>query len=280
MESATARTKVFCFFFAKKTALLLSNRVPALDGLRGLLALYVAFYHATDTSQYAYWLQKLSHLAVAAFFVLSGWVLTRSWDGRYGVFLVRRFIRLWPTFALGMVVGIWVMHLALPPSRLLWYPMASPWSGAETDRPAWSLFVEAWAMPFMPLFVWASRRAVRAAGLAALIFWIGMAWDLQVLYGLLFLLGACLSNVTWRSRLLEAPAAQFLGRISYSLYLSHWLVIRAIGPYAAALAIIPVAWVVWKGVEEPSIRLSRKAGLLFEKKEAKNFCPLSLRQHG
>jgi peptidoglycan/LPS O-acetylase OafA/YrhL len=240
------------------------TRVPALDGLRGCLAAYVAFYHTAEPCPGDYPLQKLAQLAVVIFFVLSGWVLTRGWDGRFGVFLVRRFVRLWPTFAFGMLAGCVVMHMTMPPSRLLWFPMASPYAGAETDRPAWSLFVEAWAMPFMPLFVWSGRRAWRGIVLAVGVFFIAMLWRLEVLWAEFFVLGACLSRVTWRNRWLESAPAQWLGKVSYSLYLTHWLVVQAcehaVGPWGrlpAALLIPPVAWLTWRWIEAPSISLSR-----------------------
>ena len=241
--------------------------MPALDGLRGCLALYVAFYHLADTSPYAFPMQKLAQLAVLIFFVLSGCVLTRGWDGRFGVFLVRRFVRLWPCFALALLAGCVVTGLAIKPSQLLWYPMASPYAGAETDRPAWSLFVEAWAMPAMPLFVWASRRAVRAVVVGVGLFLLGMVWRLEVLYGLFFLAGACLSGTNMRAAMLETPWAQWLGKVSYSLYLSHWLVVqgagRVFGPCGRAgalFAILPVAWLMWRWVEAPSIVWSRAIG--------------------
>ncbi|HEY4226215.1 MAG TPA: acyltransferase family protein [Pseudolysinimonas sp.] len=67
--------------------------------------------------------------------------------------------------------------------------------------------------------------------------------------------------------LLGTPPAQFLGRISYSLYLVHWpiliLAASAVGPYAAlpdwappllALGAVPVAWLLNRLVEEPARR--------------------------
>ena len=73
-------------------------RVAAVDGLRGLLAVVVLAWHVAAPFGLA-WLLPAANLAVATFFVLSGYVLTRGWDGRYGVFLIRRFLRLWPVYA-------------------------------------------------------------------------------------------------------------------------------------------------------------------------------------
>ncbi len=62
----------------------MTRRLPALDGLRGCLALLVVVYHATDPCPITHQLMLASRAAVAAFFVLSGWVLVRGWDERYG----------------------------------------------------------------------------------------------------------------------------------------------------------------------------------------------------
>jgi len=79
-----------------------------------------------------------------------------------------------------------------------------------------------------------------------------------------FLAGACLSHWRFRISFLESVVPQWLGKVSYSLYLTHWLVFvmahRYLGP-TGALAAIPLAlaigWLVWRGIELPSIWASQ-----------------------
>lgn len=62
---------------------------------------------------------------------------------------------------------------------------------------------------------------------------------------------------------------QWLGKISYSLYLTHWIVIRACGewlPAWASIVSLPLAivvgYLVWRTIETRSIALSHMAGQL------------------
>jgi peptidoglycan/LPS O-acetylase OafA/YrhL len=67
------------------------------------------------------------------------------------------------------------------------------------------------------------------------------------------------------ARILSIPPAQFLGKISYSLYLVHWPLqvipqeaagignaLPLWGTLALGVAAVPLAWLSWKYVEEPS----------------------------
>lgn len=85
------------------------RRIPELEGLRGLLSWWVVVCHALQQAGYnaaglGRGLRILVHgdYAVDVFIVLSGFVIHKLWlDARepYGVFLVRRFLRLWPAYA-------------------------------------------------------------------------------------------------------------------------------------------------------------------------------------
>ena len=234
-------------------------RLPALDGLRGLLALVVVLWHATEPLKSTA-LMIPANLAVCGFFVLSGYVLTRGWDGRYAEFLARRFLRLWPAYALCLTLAYVVAGQAPRWSLYLWWPVVSP----AVDPPIWSLCVEACAMPFMPLFVAAGRGrpVVLAAALAASALAMAAHWRLG--YAGFFVLGAFLSRWAWRDRFLESPLPQALGHISYSLYLSHWILMAAAralcGPWGALYATplaFPLAYLLWRLVEAPSIAASR-----------------------
>jgi peptidoglycan/LPS O-acetylase OafA/YrhL len=117
----------------------------------------------------------------------------------------------------------------------------------------------------MPLIAWSARGSnLRTYAAGAGFMLAGLAYP-PLLFGTLFVIGARLPGQKARSRFLENPLSQWLGKVSYSLYLSHWLVIKlccqlfglpgvALGTALAA----PVAWLVWRTVEKPSIDLSRR----------------------
>ena len=76
------------------------NRIPALDGLRGALALVVVLNHVLVVGWHNYAIDAAGHAAVLVFFWMSGLVLTRAWDGEFRAFLIRRTIRLAPVYVL------------------------------------------------------------------------------------------------------------------------------------------------------------------------------------
>lgn len=90
-------------------------RVPELDGLRALLAWWVVVYHiggptftgAIDVEFGPLRLLSQGFLAVKVFMILSGFVifflLDRAHES-YGVFAMRRFLRLYPVYAVCFVV--------------------------------------------------------------------------------------------------------------------------------------------------------------------------------
>src|SRR5271156_4044751 len=129
-----------------------SERLPAVDGLRGLLACVVMTWHATDPLRLDL-LRVPADLAVCGFFVLSGYVLTRGWGAPLPEFLLRRFVRLWPPYAFCLTAAYVVAGVLPRWSMYAWWPVVSP----AVDPPIWSLCVEACAMPFMPLFIWLAR---------------------------------------------------------------------------------------------------------------------------
>src|ERR1700749_2828160 len=94
-------------------------RVAAVDGLRGLMACVVLAWHVVTPFRIA-WMLWAANLAVAAFFVISGYALTPAWDGRMGVFAVRRVSRLWPVFALCLLAGYLVAGVQPVWSEFLW----------------------------------------------------------------------------------------------------------------------------------------------------------------
>jgi len=244
------------------------TRIPAIDGLRGLLALVVLGHHFIVRFGGA-WLFKPSDLAVVGFFTLSGYVLTRSWDGRFGVFLARRFLRLWPVYALCLAVGYAIAGVPPVVSQFFWFPVLTANAKPEIDPPIWSLCIEAWAMLFMPFFVWAGTGKPWRAVVGLVATYAAGYLYLKLNFGLFFIAGAFLSRWEFRERFLESAIPQWLGRISYSLYLSHWLVFALawrlfgeIGLIASVPVAFAVGWLVWRFVEKPSIRLSRRVDAL------------------
>lgn len=146
-----------------------------LDGLRGVAALLVIWYHIFEGFATSPVDQMFNHgyLAVDFFFILSGFVIGYAYDDRWkgrmtvGGFFRRRLIRLHPMLVMGVVLGAatyaiqgcvqwdgtrvagWAVALALLLNLLL--VPALPGSAAEVrgngemfplNGPSWSLFFE------------------------------------------------------------------------------------------------------------------------------------------
>ena len=159
----------------------------ALDGLRGIAALFVVLLHVTAPFGLAAAIPH-AQLAVDFFFLLSGFVITHAYEGRLlsGMSLASfariRLARLYPLYLLGLLIGITVYaaktilvdraplggNVALAAaSNLLMLPTVAitqrGWNDIMPfDTPAWSLFFEllinavyAAALPAL------SRRALR-----------------------------------------------------------------------------------------------------------------------
>ena len=80
-----------------------------------------------------------------AFFAMSGYVLARGWDGDFLAFLAKRFVRLWPLFALCFAVGASVRHMTPAWTYFFWYPFVYDFEKSPVllaDSPMWSQFVE------------------------------------------------------------------------------------------------------------------------------------------
>lgn len=83
-----------------------------LDGLRGVAAIMVVWFHIFEAYATSHVDQKINHgyLAVDFFFILSGFVIGYAYDDRWKTmtikdFLKRRVIRLHPMVVLGAVIG-------------------------------------------------------------------------------------------------------------------------------------------------------------------------------
>lgn len=236
-------------------------RNRSIDGLRGLLAVFVVIAHLSIPAVGGA-LAVFALASVMVFFIMSGYVLARAWDDDFPAFLARRAVRLWPTFAVCMAISGVVAGTMPSVGEFFWLHIAPP----DANPPGWSMAIEIRAMLFMPVMVWCGRvsewrMALGLIGVFMAVWWV----DRMAVSGICFLLGARLAPFEFRVGWMERPALQWLGRISYSLYLSHWpllMAAKAIGGgdwamWAVAPLTIPAAWPVWWCIERPSIALSR-----------------------
>ena len=109
----------------------MTGRLRALDGLRGLLALYILFAHTTPflrlpaSADSAAWFLSHGRGAVEMFFVLSGMVIMRSLDTgvsrvRAGQFLLARAGRLLPVYAVALAAAVAALSYGNPFVALPW----------------------------------------------------------------------------------------------------------------------------------------------------------------
>ena len=180
------------------------SRLHELDGLRGLLALYVVLYHLaaplTQPGMALAWLRPLldpAWFAVDMFFVMSGFVMAHVYGAVFAQpvrsatlrrFFVARLARLYPVhlFALAlMAVGIVpFIHgtpaFTDPDGRFAWtaavaslFMLHGPWLDHRSwNYPAWSISAEWHAYLLFPLLAhWLGRWSARwqSAGPMALI---------------------------------------------------------------------------------------------------------------
>ncbi|WP_330899907.1 acyltransferase [Sphingobium sp.] len=98
-----------------------SQRLPHLDGLRGMAAMAVLFYHVQNLFRLTFGFER-GYLFVDVFFMLSGFVLSLAWAGSAGhssavLLLKARLHRLWPTIAAASILGA-VIHAILGDSHV------------------------------------------------------------------------------------------------------------------------------------------------------------------
>lgn len=154
------------------------GRLNNLDGLRGVAALGVLGMHATHLLG---WRDPLPHayLAVDFFFLLSGYIMGRTYQERLdrgGVseFARARVIRLWPLLLLGTSFGACAAIvlgnvIGLPLSGLLGALCIPSLTGAALfalNGPQWSLFLEICANAGHAALGWRARRGVLAVAVA------------------------------------------------------------------------------------------------------------------
>src|SRR5271154_389116 len=102
--------------------------------MRGIAALSVMIFHYTINNDMLTWPKNTffidAYLAVDFFFILSGFVISHSYGDRVYVtmtakqYLIRRFIRLYPLFILGLLLGTPVLYV-LATYSIPTYPIRS-----------------------------------------------------------------------------------------------------------------------------------------------------------
>jgi peptidoglycan/LPS O-acetylase OafA/YrhL len=166
--------------------------IPALTGLRGAAALWVAAYHlllpAGFVTGAAAAILGRGYLAVDLFFVLSGFVMALTYGPLFrpgfdrqvvAGFLLRRLARLYPLY--GLIVGFRFAYTAL---RYGGFDLPRPWIAAPLVQPAWDIPV--------------NLLMVQAWGLAGSS--LGTAWSISTEWGAYFLFPGLAALVLWRGR--------------------------------------------------------------------------------
>ena len=197
-----------------------------LDGLRGVAALLVVFYHIFEGLSFAEGgtlITTINHgyLAVDFFFILSGFVIGYAYDDRLGKtmtlgnFFKRRLIRLHPMIIMGAVLGVvfyclqgcvkWDgTHVATSMIMLtllcaLFFIPATPGAGYDIrgngemfplNGPSWSLFFEYIGNILYAVFI--HRLSNKALTALVFLLGIGLAW-----FALFDVAGYCMIGVGW-----------------------------------------------------------------------------------
>lgn len=175
-----------------------------LDGLRGVAALMVVWFHIFEAYATSHLDQKINHgyLAVDFFFILSGFVIGYAYDDRWGKmttweFFKRRLIRLHPMVVMGALIGAVMFYTqgcevwdvtkisvgALLFATLINMLMIPATIGSEVrgvgemyplNGPSWSLLFEYIGNILYALFI--RRLPTRALALLVGVAGCGLAW--------------------------------------------------------------------------------------------------------
>src|SRR5215831_13548775 len=254
--------------------------LEALTGVRFLAAFYVVLFHTLpflkshfDLSAGARQFVSNGNLAVAFFYLLSGFILAYTYEGKienlrdYTRYLRARFARIYPVYLLALLLAL-PFQLKTPVAAKLavlfmvqaWNP-ANPGLAGAWNYPAWSLSVEAFFYVTFPLFLLAmSAWSVRTLRLmtGALLFvsvalhtptevlgvWNGVTYGLRIPLPVLrlpeFLVGIALGLLLLRSR--PRPWHSYLFYLAAAV--TVLLLCLAIGNWVS-LVMIPAAFMLY-----------------------------------
>jgi peptidoglycan/LPS O-acetylase OafA/YrhL len=164
------------------------TRLVGLDALRGMAALFVTLLHLDGLYEVPSYFEH-ADLMVDFFFMLSGYIMARTYEGRLGHgldavhFFNLRFRRLWPPLAVGVAIGaalrlgtgypmldvviLLMFGLLLLPNQVLAY---DPF---DLNPPQWSVTLELVANVLHASFLWrvGLRALLGVALLSGLIMW-------------------------------------------------------------------------------------------------------------
>jgi peptidoglycan/LPS O-acetylase OafA/YrhL len=245
--------------------------IKEFDGLRGALAFWVFAFHAVAIA--GLWEELPGTVAalldgwqaVNVFIILSGFVITslllNAREG-YGVFITRRFLRLWPTFAVCIFAALAVQALGLMPvqgeqlvthifvhATMLHSAMPEwllPGSTGAILNPAWSISLEWQFYLLAPIVVQASKalafRLVAASVFAFILYRIvspmggGFPWASL----------PCSAHLFWIGIVSAVAYKELLDR---KTYMSNWPGICSLGAFFASAILLPgtsnVAILIW-----------------------------------
>ncbi len=190
------------------------RRLECLDGLRGLLAIYVLVSHMAAFTVLPAWITaSFAHggAAVDLFFVLSGMVILRSLES-FGYdrsrFLLARAARIMPAFLVVFALAVAVQPL---PTALPWMPWVGP---DNPGRAVWSTgWPTRWAAEIGAHLTMIHGLLPDAALPGAWISFLGAAWSLSTevqFYAVMALLGPAVRRRRGTARLFLALAAAAL----------------------------------------------------------------------
>lgn len=171
-----------------------AQKLTVLDGMRGVAALIVMFFHFQDDRLLMGGLTPFPKgwLAVDFFFILSGFVIALAYERRFAAglstarFMATRVVRIYPLYLVGTLIAaafsvlLWATHYYAHPQSLSSLAVAvvlgvmfvpEIWPGLDffpLNFPAWSLMYELVANLFYKLaFGWLSNWALLVLVVAA-----------------------------------------------------------------------------------------------------------------
>lgn len=257
----------------------MKQRIPELDGLRGLAILPVLLFHLAPSPDriplWAAYVTQSGWLGVDLFFVLSGYLITGllldsvGHPGYYRNFIVRRMLRIFPLYFACLGIA-WLIDFGAWPIRWhdfralggWWYPvflgnvpvfLQNKWPTAVLT-PMWSLQVEEQFYLTFPLLVallprqkltWVLAASVIAAPLLRVAMLFGMPGNIAGTYVLM----PCRMDALAMGGLVAIGMRDFPDRLR-----ARW-----IGP-ATAVAGGALLWVIWSVGPTPWSAQMRTAG--------------------
>lgn len=263
-----------------------------LDALRGFLSILILAQHIAWVScnHYEFWWGK-AQLCVNVFIVLAGFVAAMTWKSQttYWSYIWKRLVRLYPVYLVAILLSVLLQtqpafswkdfsaHLLLLHGMIpeFWWPHAST-----------SILPTAWFVSLLVQLIFVTPWLVRLSSLklgalfstSLVVLLHPLNWRLYVyiseiganicqkfyLYAGGILLARIFIASGWQKRISAQSSFatwQWIGKISYSLYLVQFPILVALFrlgvtdvvalAISGSIAIIPTSWLVWRVVEAP-----------------------------